>query len=120
MYEDEHWSLRSLDGGAAGWLVLWLRRHAPDITQLTAAEQASLGPTLARVCAAVRTATASERVHLQVVGERVEHFHVMVLARTAAVADEHRGPGLLLRAAELRADDAERSRALAAIGGALR
>jgi diadenosine tetraphosphate (Ap4A) HIT family hydrolase len=111
IYEDEQWSLRGLDG-PAGWSVLWLRRHAESITELTATEQQSLGPLVARISAAIEEAAGAERVYVNVYGDTHRHFHVVLLARGPDVPPDLRGPAMLPNASRLARDDerAERVR----------
>jgi diadenosine tetraphosphate (Ap4A) HIT family hydrolase len=104
LYEDEHWSLRGLDG-PPGWAVLWLRRHAEAITELTEDEQASLGPVVARISEAITEAAGAERVYVNVWGEENRHFHVVLLARGREIPPELRGPAMMAQAAQLPRDD---------------
>lgn len=94
IFEDDVWLLQPL-GDVPGWAVLWLKRHANGIAELTDPELALLGPTLARVSSALQNATGAEKVYLQVYGEAASHFHVVFLARGAEVEPSHRGPALL-------------------------
>lgn len=105
LYEDDFWSLRALDG-PPGWAVLWLRRHAEDITELTAEELASIGPVLARVCGGIRDAAEVDRVYINVFGETNRHLHIVLVARGEEIPPEYRGPAMLANMGELPTDDA--------------
>jgi diadenosine tetraphosphate (Ap4A) HIT family hydrolase len=108
LFEDDTWALQGF-GDVPGWAILWLRRHAEGIEELTPAELGSLGPTVERVSAAIRRATGAERVYLQVYGEAAPHFHVVLLARGSGVTAAHRGPALLANAVAYADADAARS-----------
>jgi diadenosine tetraphosphate (Ap4A) HIT family hydrolase len=110
LFEDAHWLLEQL-GDVPGWAVLWLKRHADGIGDLTAEELALVGPTLARVSSALREATGGEKVYLQVYGEAAPHFHVAMLTRGTGVHASHRGPALLANASAYADPDATRTAA---------
>jgi diadenosine tetraphosphate (Ap4A) HIT family hydrolase len=76
VWEDEHWRLSVvLRGAVAGFAHLEPRRHIPFITDLDGPEAVTLGPVLARVTAAMRTATSADKIYVYVFGDRVPHLH---------------------------------------------
>jgi diadenosine tetraphosphate (Ap4A) HIT family hydrolase len=83
------------DREVPGWLVLWLARHGVGLSSLTAGEAAALGGVLRRVCAALEEVTGAERVYLASFSEHDTHLHGILVARTARVPMELRGPRLL-------------------------
>jgi len=50
-------------------------RHIPFLTDLDGGEATTPGPALARVSAALRAATAADKVYVYVFGDRVPHLH---------------------------------------------
>src|SRR3954452_24262338 len=105
LYEDEHWSLRGLDGPPR-FTVLWLRPRAESITELTDDELTSLGPVIARVTAAIEAAAGAERVYVSAYCDGHRHYHVSLIARAPEVPEELRGPALLANLPTLPRDDA--------------
>jgi diadenosine tetraphosphate (Ap4A) HIT family hydrolase len=77
-----------------GWLILWLRRHVESAAQLSDDEAAELGRQITRVSRALQQVVDAEKIYVVSLGENHPHFHVLLAARTAAMADS-RGPGLL-------------------------
>jgi diadenosine tetraphosphate (Ap4A) HIT family hydrolase len=76
VWEDEHWRLSVvLHGAVVGFAHLEPHRHIPFITDLDGQEAATCGTVLARASAAVRTATAADKVYVYVFGDRVPHLH---------------------------------------------
>lgn len=108
-----------IGGGAVpGWLVVAPLRHVEAIDRLDAGEQAELGPLLSRVGAALRAATPTEKLYVNVFAEVVPHLHVHVIARPPSLPADRRGVRLFLDPA--RADPAEVARIAAAVRDALR
>jgi len=76
VWEDEYWRLSVvLHGAVVGFAHLEPHRHIPFITDLDGVEAAMLGPVLARATAALRAATAADKVYVYVFGDRVPHLH---------------------------------------------
>lgn len=76
VWENDIWRLSVvLQGAIAGFAHLEPRRHIPFITDLDGDEAATLGPVLARATAALRGATAAEKVYVYVFGDRIPHLH---------------------------------------------
>jgi diadenosine tetraphosphate (Ap4A) HIT family hydrolase len=95
VWEDDLWRLSVvLHGAVVGFAHLEPRRHIPFITDLDGPEAATLGPVLARATAALRAATAAEKVYVYVFGDRVPHLHVN-LAPHLAGGPLVGGPGLI-------------------------
>jgi len=83
-----------LQGPVVGFAHLEPHRHIPFITDLDSMEAATLGPVLARVTAALRTATAADKVYVYVFGDRVPHLHFNLAPHRPGDALAG-GPGLL-------------------------
>jgi diadenosine tetraphosphate (Ap4A) HIT family hydrolase len=79
----------------AGWCVVAPARHVAGWDALEPAEAAALGGLLRRAAAAVRAATAAERVYVASFAEAVPHLHVHLFPRGAGVPAEARGPRFL-------------------------
>jgi diadenosine tetraphosphate (Ap4A) HIT family hydrolase len=76
VWEDEYWRLSVvLRGAVVGFAHLEPHRHIPFITDLDGGEAATLGLVLARVSAALRVATAADKVYVYVFGDRIPHLH---------------------------------------------
>jgi diadenosine tetraphosphate (Ap4A) HIT family hydrolase len=76
VWADEHWRLSVVGHGPVpGFAHLEPHRHIPFVTDLDGPEAATLGPVLARVTTALRTATGAEKVYVYVFGDRVPHLH---------------------------------------------
>jgi diadenosine tetraphosphate (Ap4A) HIT family hydrolase len=76
VWEDEYWRLSVvLHGAVVGFAHLEPQRHIPFITDLDGVEATMLGPVLARATAALRAATAADKVYVYVFGDRVPHLH---------------------------------------------
>jgi diadenosine tetraphosphate (Ap4A) HIT family hydrolase len=103
-----------IGGGAVpGWLVVAPLRHVEAVDLLDPAEQAELGPLLARAGAALRAATPAAKLYVNVFAEVVPHLHVHLIARPPELPPERRGAKLFLDPA--RADPAEVARIAAAV-----
>ncbi|MGH7898165.1 MAG: hypothetical protein ACREQQ_09440 [Candidatus Binatia bacterium] len=74
----------------------------------SAEEAATLGPTLARLASAIRTACDGERVYVIALGENSLHCHLLLMARRADAPPAMRGAGLLDKHAELADPDEAR------------
>ncbi len=107
VFRDEAWSCEVADGyDVPGWFFLRLRRHAEGWSGPTAAELVDFGPLSQRVTAAIQRATGAPTVYFMSFGENFPHFHFLVIARSAELATEHRGAGILTLRAEHRDLDA--------------
>jgi diadenosine tetraphosphate (Ap4A) HIT family hydrolase len=109
IYQDDYWSLGTVLH-VPGWLQLQLRRHAESVPDLTVDELDSIGPTLARVSTALRLAAQAERVYFYSLGENQRHFHIMLIARTAAIPPDQRGAPLMANMTKYDGDPAETQR----------
>ncbi|HET9110992.1 MAG TPA: HIT domain-containing protein [Ktedonobacterales bacterium] len=77
VWQDTLWRLTvAIASETPGFAYLEPKRHITDITRLDGPEAASLGPTLARVTAALREVTQVERVYIYVFGDGVAHLHL--------------------------------------------
>lgn len=76
VWEDDYWRVSVvLRGAVLGFAHLEPRRHIPFVTDLDGVEAVTLGPVLARATAALRAATAADKVYVYVFGDRVPHLH---------------------------------------------
>ena len=66
----------STEGYTAGFSYLEPLRHIPHVEDLDGEEALTFGPTLARVCTALKAATDAERVWIYVFGGGIPHLHV--------------------------------------------
>lgn len=95
VWDDQLWRLTtSLVAPVAGFSYLEPKRHIPHITELDGPEAEALGRVLARVTAALKLATGSELVYVNVFGERVAHLHFNLAPHTNGDALTG-GPGML-------------------------
>jgi galactose-1-phosphate uridylyltransferase len=78
-----------------GWLAVFPRRHVDAVDALSDLEADGLGGALRRVTAAVRAATGCEKVYAVSFGERLPHFHVLLMAVPADLPAELRGAALI-------------------------
>lgn len=77
VWRDGLWRLSmSTEGYTLGFSYLEPLRHVPHIEDLDGGEAMTFGPTLARVCAALRQAAGAERVFVYVFGGGIAHLHV--------------------------------------------
>ena len=106
------WAVGMLAGyEVPGWLALFPRRHLTAADELTDTEAGGLGGELRALTRALRATVPAERVYTVSFGERLPHWHVLVMAVPAGVPPELRGPALLGGRDGLR--DAEVARAVA-------
>jgi diadenosine tetraphosphate (Ap4A) HIT family hydrolase len=98
-----------------GWTVAYLRRHAAGLSEMTADELRTLGPTLAETARAIEASTDAERVYSMLFGENVPHVHFVLAPRGKNVPPEHRSSALHANA-RLYADPG----AASAVGGRIR
>jgi diadenosine tetraphosphate (Ap4A) HIT family hydrolase len=77
-----------------GWLVVLPRRHVTALDELTAAEQAELGPLLAAVTAALREVVHCDKTYVALFAEAegFAHLHFHVVPRPADLDPARRGP----------------------------
>lgn len=100
-HQDEHWSVGPhLTSGVPGWIVLYLRRHAPGLSDMTGAELQSMGPVLAAAARAIEAETDAERVYFASFGENIAHVHVLVIPRGPGIPAQHRSSRLHVNAAQ--------------------
>ena len=99
--QDETWSVGVAEGmEVPGWLTGQIRRHAVGAAALNQTEQASLGPLLARLTAAITEVTGAEKVYCVAFGEAFPHWHFLLMARGDGVEPAHRGAALMLNRAQ--------------------
>ena len=99
--QDEHWSVGVSEGmEVPGWLTGQIRRHAVGTAALNDGEQASLGPLLTKLTAAITKVTGAEKVYVVAFGEAFPHWHFLLMARDFSVDVAHRGAALMLHKAQ--------------------
>ncbi|MEO8247430.1 MAG: HIT family protein [Chloroflexota bacterium] len=77
VWRDAHWRLSmSIESYTPGFGYLEPLRHIPHVEDLDGEEASTFGPTLARVCGALKAATDAERVWVYVFGGGIPHLHV--------------------------------------------
>ncbi|MEO8510945.1 MAG: HIT family protein [Chloroflexota bacterium] len=77
VWRDDRWRLSmSTEGHTLGFSYLEPLRHVPHIEDLDGPEAATFGPTIARVCRALKEAARAERVYVYVFGGGIAHLHV--------------------------------------------
>src|SRR3954454_23721394 len=83
VYQDDLWLVRTISPtpAVAGWLLLQVKRHIGDSSELNEAEAASFGPLLQHTSSAVREATGAVRIYLGSLNEGTPHFHTHILPR---------------------------------------
>jgi diadenosine tetraphosphate (Ap4A) HIT family hydrolase len=93
---DEHWRVAHVFGvDLLGWLVLLPRRHVMEVAELTEREADGLGRWQAALARALRDEVGVVKTYVAAYGEAPGfHLHFHVIGRPAALAAEHRGPGI--------------------------
>jgi diadenosine tetraphosphate (Ap4A) HIT family hydrolase len=77
VWRDDRWRLSmSTEGYTLGFSYLEPLRHVPHVEDLDGPEAATFGPTIARVCRALKEAARAERVFVYVFGGGIAHLHV--------------------------------------------
>lgn len=102
-----------------GWVVLTSERHARALYDLDEAELWQLGPFVAEVMRAQRSALGAEHVYAFSIGDALLHFHLHLIPRYADTPERLRGrrafeslPGDARPAEELETASATLGRAL--------
>ncbi|HEV7824918.1 MAG TPA: hypothetical protein VGP02_08430 [Mycobacteriales bacterium] len=104
------WAVGMLTGyEVPGWLALFPRRHLTAADELTDTEAGGLGGELRALTRALRAAVLTERVYTVAFGERLPHWHVLLMAVPAGVPPDLRGPALLGGRDGLRDEEAARA-----------
>lgn len=104
---------RAEDAAVPGWMIVAPVRHVEQWDGLSPREQADLGTLIGQVSEALRAETDAEKVYVSVFAEVLAHLHVHVIARTADVPAEIRGPRIFLSAgADPKAADEVTARVL--------
>ena len=87
VWQDDLWRLTTAYASETpGFSYLEPRRHISDITALDGPEAATLGPTLARVTAALKAETGAQLVYIYVFGDGIAHLHLHLAPHTAGDA----------------------------------
>jgi histidine triad (HIT) family protein len=80
------------DGRAyLGWCFVEPLRHAPGLADLTDAEAKGVGRMAARLSHVLKTELGAEHVYAFVLGDRVHHLHVHLIARHPGTPEEYWG-----------------------------
>jgi diadenosine tetraphosphate (Ap4A) HIT family hydrolase len=83
VWQDDLWRLTTAYASETpGFSYLEPRRHISDITALDGDEAATLGPTLARITAALKAETGAELVYIYVFGDGIAHLHLHLAPHT--------------------------------------
>jgi diadenosine tetraphosphate (Ap4A) HIT family hydrolase len=87
LYQNAGWALflRSRPPLAAGQGFIVLKRHCERVADLTAVEQATLGPMMAAAAWAMDAVLKPEKIHFGLYGEGVKHIHLHVTPRLATL-----------------------------------
>ena len=104
----EHWDvLHAYDSQLLGWLILVTLEHRDSLADLFDAEADELGRLTRDISLALADLTGCPKTYLAQFAENPDHQHVHVhlVARTAAIAENRRGPRAF---ALLGADEDER------------
>ena len=72
-----------------GYLVVQTKRHAAGLAELTDEEAQDVGLTATRLARALKAVVGAEKVYSYVFGEKVPHFHCLVVARYRDVPEEY-------------------------------
>lgn len=75
-----------------GYLMVEPRRHARGLEDLSDHEARILGSWMARVSRALMATEGADHVYAFVIGDRVSHVHIHVVARYPGAPEEYRGP----------------------------
>lgn len=89
-----------------GWFAVFPRRHVESADGLSDPEADGLGGALRQVTAGIRAETGCAKVYAVSFGERLPHWHVLLMAVPAELPAELRGVALVGAAAQLRDPDA--------------
>jgi len=74
-----------------GYLMLEPKRHAPGLADLTDEEAQALGLLAARLSRALIASEGAEHVYAFVLGDRVPHVHIHLVARYPGAPEEYWG-----------------------------
>jgi diadenosine tetraphosphate (Ap4A) HIT family hydrolase len=91
------WSVaHAFNANLEGWLVVLPKRHVVAVDTLDNAELRELGPLLAAVSAALRSAVGCEKTYVLQLAESpgFNHVHFHVVPRRADLPEAHRGLGI--------------------------
>jgi len=72
-----------------GYLLIQTKRHAAGVAELTDEEAQAVGLTATRLARALKAVVGAEKVYTYVFGEKVPHFHCLVVARYRGVPEEY-------------------------------
>lgn len=78
-----------------GWLALFPRRHVESADALSDIEADALGGAVRRLAGALRAVTSCAKVYAVSFGERLPHWHLLLMAVPVDLPDELRGAALL-------------------------
>jgi len=84
IFDDGDWRIaHALSSALSGWVVVVSRRHITSLSQLTASEEASLGPLIKRLSSAVESVTGAVKCYVVFLAEApgFEHLHIHVVPR---------------------------------------
>jgi diadenosine tetraphosphate (Ap4A) HIT family hydrolase len=112
VFRDSLWSAEVVPGyEVPGWFILRTRRHAEYFGGLDDEELASFAFRVRDLIAAVNGVTGAPATYMMMFGENYSHFHVLVAARGADVAENRRTGDIL----KLRLEAADPKSAIALV-----
>jgi diadenosine tetraphosphate (Ap4A) HIT family hydrolase len=101
VYADELWTV-TLGMDVPGWFMVMINRHNDDwLWGLSDQEASTLGSLVQRLSAAARAEASAERVYMMGFGEQWQHFHFMLMSRSASTPADYKGAGMLAHAPDL-------------------
>lgn len=90
------WGLGILLGYAVpGWLALFPRRHLVTADEMTDDEAQTFGGALRGLTAGLKTSCGSDKVYVVAFGERLPHWHMLVMAIPETLPASMRGANVL-------------------------
>ena len=105
VYADDSWTV-TLGYDVPGWVVVMANRHTDDWSWgLSPLEASTMGSLIQRVSAAMKAEADVERIYIMGFGEQWQHFHFMLMSRSASTGADLRGAGMLAVAPELADPD---------------
>jgi diadenosine tetraphosphate (Ap4A) HIT family hydrolase len=112
VFRDHLWAAEVVPGyEVPGWFVLRVRRHAERFGGLKDEELASFAFRARDLVAAVSHVTDAPATYLMMFGENFPHFHVLIAARGADIAEDRRTGDIL----KLRLENADPEAAVALV-----
>ncbi len=94
----DNWGIGILLGyEVPGWLALFPRRHVVTSDEMTDDEAQSLGSALRRLTEGLKTYGNCDKVYSVAFGERIPHWHMLVMAIPETLPASMRGANILVQ-----------------------